>query len=635
VSNRSCLQFLLVGCFLVWSATGSSVAEGESAVDRSVLVEVPHPLVDNFEATVQERLVEERAAFDRLIERDLLAEELAEAYGRLGQLYYVHDLPQVALTSFGNALRLQGEDSRWHYFVGVIHADAGELEAATESFERVLSAEPENLPARIRLARAQLDMGGLDAAEQSFGDILARDPVNATAEYGLGQVAFERGEFDAAIEHFENALAQQPTATRIHYLLGMAYREKGDREAAIEHLQQNRDDPVLFDDPLIDELFLLVESAKLHFDSGLQLLVEGNLELAIVQFRIAVEKNQENFLYHYNLGSALVAADLEEEGIEEFRRTIELNPSFRDGHFNLAATLARRGQYDEAAKHFELAHDLDPDDPLPHLEWATALERTGQPERTAEELAKLLELNPGYPQALLNLGTVRAQLGRLEEATEPLELLLSSDAAAPVLAEGHFRLAKISEQMGDDLQAIEHYRSALELDFTVLEATVALGQSLGRAGRFEEAAPYFHQATLLDPDDLGSHFGHALSLILAGRHSQARTELEKSHQLHPESIPLTHLLARLLATAPEAEVRDGDQALVLAQETFSQEPSLEHAETLAMAYAELGRFEEAVDLQDRVIAEAQRYGGAPFQEMLDRLELYRNGEPCRTPWQDR
>ncbi len=271
---------------------------------------------------------------------------------------------------------------------------------------------------------------------------------------------------------------------------------------------------------------------------------------------------------------------------------------------------------------------------MPHLEWATALEKTGQPERAEEELAELVGNSPGYPNALLNLGTVQAQLGRLDEATSTLHLLIESDAEAPARAAAYYRLGTISEQVGDAAQAIEHYRSAADLDLTQTDVLLALGRSLGRERQFEEAAFYFQQATLVEPDNVGAHFGQALSLILAGDHRQARTELEKSHELHPESTPLTHLLARLLATAPEADVRDGEEALVLAERTMSQEPNLEHVETLAMALAESGRFAEAVELQNRVVAEAQRSGGGASQGMRDRLELYRSGEPCRAPWQD-
>jgi hypothetical protein len=81
-------------------------------------------------------------------------------------------------------------------------------------------------------------------------------------------------------------------------------------------------------------------------------------------------------------------------------------------------------------------------------------------------------------------------------------------------------------------------------------------------------------------------------------------------------------------------VRDGARALALAGQVFEASPNLDHAETLAMAYAEIGNLQEAVAWQRRVLTRAESQGRpAPMLEAIRaRLARYERGEPERSPW---
>ena len=60
--------------------------------------------------------------------------------------------------------------------------------------------------------------------------------------------------------------------------------------------------------------------------------------------------------------------------------------------------------------------------------------------------------------------------------------------------------------------------------------------------------------------------------------------------------------------------------------------TLDHAETLAMAFAELGRFDEARSWQEQVVQEATRRSDPHLELRRSRLETYRRNEPVRSPW---
>jgi len=95
------------------------------------------------------------------------------------------------------------------------------------------------------------------------------------------------------------------------------------------------------------------------------------------------------------------------------------------------------------------------------------------------------------------------------------------------------------------------------------------------------------------------------------------------------------LQARFLATCPVAELRDGARALALTETTLARGRSPEKAQTLAMVCAELGRFDEAVRVQETAIELAQRSGADDLVPTLEQeLQLYRTRRPCRAPWPD-
>jgi hypothetical protein len=101
---------------------------------------------------------------------------------------------------------------------------------------------------------------------------------------------------------------------------------------------------------------------------------------------------------------------------------------------------------------------------------------------------------------------------------------------------------------------------------------------------------------------------------------------------HPAQPAFARALARLLASAPDDRVRDGRQALTLTQQLLAKRQTLDLGETMAMALAELGQYEQAAAFQREVMAAVQKGGHQDVvKELARNLELYERREPCRTP----
>jgi hypothetical protein len=103
--------------------------------------------------------------------------------------------------------------------------------------------------------------------------------------------------------------------------------------------------------------------------------------------------------------------------------------------------------------------------------------------------------------------------------------------------------------------------------------------------------------------------------------------------LYPDRLEYKSALARLLAAAPDDHVRDSKQALAIIDRDFRQQRTTEIGETLAMALADQGDFDQAVSIQRAIMASAGSSGlKAPVARMAANLRLYLLHQACRRPW---
>jgi hypothetical protein len=124
-----------------------------------------------------------------------------------------------------------------------------------------------------------------------------------------------------------------------------------------------------------------------------------------------------------------------------------------------------------------------------------------------------------------------------------------------------------------------------------------------------------------------------MGLVRLGRYQEASARFESAMMTFPEQPGFANAQARLLAAAPDDRVRNGARALSIMNELMKAQQTLAMAETMAMAFAEVGRFDEAVRWQRDAIAAANESKRADLVRKLTvNLRLYENRLPCRTPW---
>jgi protein O-mannosyl-transferase len=312
-------------------------------------------------------------------------------------------------------------------------------------------------------------------------------------------------------------------------------------------------------------------------------------------WRTTIARNPDCWMAYSNLGSFLSAHGDANEAIADFRKALEIWPNQSKDHNNLGKALVQKGRIAEAMDHFQTALRISPDD----------------------------------PDTESNIGAASLQLGDADEAISHLRRAVEK---WPRHAQGHINLGNALLQNREIDAAIAEYEKTLALPFDHAESHYSIGTALRQKGDVEEAIVHYRKALELRPDYANAHNNLANALRQQGRTEEAVHEYEAALKSEPDSILAGNNLAWILATSPNASVRDGAKAVQLAQRanrlSGGSDPIILH--TLAAAYAENRQFSEAVNAAQRALELADANGVASLAESLrSKLALYQAETPYR------
>jgi Flp pilus assembly protein TadD len=181
-------------------------------------------------------------------------------------------------------------------------------------------------------------------------------------------------------------------------------------------------------------------------------------------------------------------------------------------------------------------------------------------------------------------------------------------------------------EKGRTSEAEPHMRKAVALAPDDDEALLGLGALLCSTGRCDEGLPHLRRAVAIDPQDANAVRNLAEASAAAGNRREAAVHFRRAVELLPGDAFVLNQAAWLLATAPEDDVRDGETALRFAERavklTARGDPV--SLDSLAVAYAELGRWDEARVAIRQALAVARAGAlGAQLREHQEAIEARR------------
>jgi protein O-mannosyl-transferase len=237
-----------------------------------------------------------------------------------------------------------------------------------------------------------------------------------------------------------------------------------------------------------------------------------------------------------------------------------------------------------------------------------------------------------------NLGYLCADHGELDKAISHFECAarIRSDKRDAHYDVGsafvQMNLADALARKGQSDEAMIHYEEAIRLQPNYGDAYYNRGNVLFAKGRIDEAITDWEKALQIQPNDADAHTGLGNALLRKGALREAIANYEQALALAPEDPHSRNNIAWVLATASDGSIRDGTRAVGFAQEAVQlsggREPGF--LRTLAAAYAESGRFSEALAVAQQAAVIATMQGKTDVANRLKKdLVLYRGSLPLR------
>jgi protein O-mannosyl-transferase len=241
-----------------------------------------------------------------------------------------------------------------------------------------------------------------------------------------------------------------------------------------------------------------------------------------------------------------------------------------------------------------------------------------------------LARNPAAWAAHANLGWMLAEQQKYDEAREHL---IASLEVNPDNAQAHSNLGRVLSLQRKFAEAEPHLQAALRLKPNDVDIRKSCAAALMEQGRCDEAVAQFREALRIraDADTL---LQLASLLYQARRVPEAVAEYRQVLAIRPDQPEALNNLAWLLATCPDAAVRNGAEAVRLAERACRLNGYKEGRTlgTLAVAYAEVGRFAEATDAAQKAIDLARAGGNPQLAAVGAQLQnLFRAGKPYHEP----
>ena len=345
------------------------------------------------------------------------------------------------------------------------------------------------------------------------------------------------------------------------------------------------------------------------------------------------------------LGLARIAIDASqwEKGRAYLKQAVEKNPSFGPAHRLLATVHEHFGRLEDMKQSLERASQCTRFRPAPDP-WIDSLNDLcfdeeqllvlGSKaitqldiEKASRFFGRARDLNPQNPQTHLALGRLCFMTSQLKKSRAFFRKAIDLD---PQSDEAYFQLGVISRGEGNLEGARKMFLKALDFHPDNANVYNNLGVTLLELGDFNGADKALEKALEIYPEHINARYNLGLALWSIGKTGRAIQEYRNVMNVKPSWAIVANSLAWVLATDKNKENRNGTEALRWAQVACKGDgrKNPEYLDTLAAAYAEVGRFEVAVETAREGLKLAREASDAELAEELEqRLMLYEAGSP--------
>lgn len=544
----------------------------------------------------------------------------SEKLGQLGMAYHSNYYYDQAMACYRLAIEYEASEWRWYYFAGLISEAVGDSRAAVNYLQKVVEINPQIAQAWLKLARQNFKLTNYETARQQYEKALTMPifyppgysahtlpnrgffPIDAYAALELGRIALTQKKMDKAVRILEELITQHPTFGPGYRLLGQLYYERGNREKGDFFTTRAGDfesytPPA---DPIFDSLVLTSRDANFILKQTSLAMTNQNYEWAKILSNSLLELDLDRPAALSNL----VRIALDTYAFAEVDPLLERHyptvSTDKDKLLQMGTYLAQRDQNQNAARYLNRVLELDALSTEARLELARLYIRTGQHETARKELMEILKIDSQHDEAFIEMGIIHFVNGETEKAATAFKQALAIDPGNEV-------------------------------------ALIWLGIMAEKTGRLPQALDYYSQAIATNPDNANAWLKRGIFLFDMKYWDDAWQNFHDALQHSPNNIDFLERFSWLLATCPDDTIRNGEQALNMAKRLSTmlkirKEQNITGGMALAAAYAEVGNFQNAREVTNRLIDYTKKIQTEEFLPQLEKmLATFRKNQPYRLP----
>ncbi|MGE0132624.1 MAG: tetratricopeptide repeat protein [Blastocatellales bacterium] len=346
------------------------------------------------------------------------------------------------------------------------------------------------------------------------------------------------------------------------------------------------------------------KQAETLFESGQAAHQNGALEKAVELYTEALKLDPELWQAEFQRGVAWVSLNKFAEAKNSMTRVIDQLREFPDSNqlrqassrvqITLGQIATAENSLVEAERAFRSALELNPQVARARIGLAEILLKAGKADEAAVEAKTAIAEGDNNDTTYSLLGVAQMQSGKFDDALLSFGEALKRDPKNVFALRHRAEVLVAKNRLGEASAAL---RSALAIEPNV-QTKLKLAGVYIQARQFSEAIPVYQEVLNADPSNVEARAALAAVMIESGKGGEAVTQLESLIKTDPNRADLRAQLAELyLPTQPEKALEQYDAASRL-------EPSQpSHQIGLASALVKLRRFQEAVTLLQKVIAQ--------------------------------
>ncbi len=504
----------------------------------------------------------------------------AQAYGRLGLIYYDQGRLQRAMYFLAKGSQMAPDDLQLRLKLGYIYSSIGQFTQAVAQASYILDKNPKDDQAPILLAEGSFRPKDTAAARQRL-QAMARNGDSAAIEVALGNLSLNERDQATAAADYKKAQALDPKSPEVNAALGMVAWMQGDLKQGEAGFKAAADASPPRSPHQMQYIRFKLQTGD---HEGARALLAGITQAA------------PDYLPASMMLAEISAAEKKyDESSDWLDKVLQLDQDNFDALFFQGQLDIARGDADKAVSDMERMERIYPQVPQVHYQLGSAYLAANSLPKAADSFNRALELNPNYVEATLLLSQIQIRTGNAAPAIVALERVREKQ---PRLLQAQLMLAdayRLQNRIGDSIAVYD----SLEKMYPTNEQVALLhGTALLQNGDNAGARAEFARAIEISPNHLPA-LEELVDLDISEKKFDDATQLIKGEiQRNPKQVTLVIIEAKIALAQGKSEQAE----LILTQALTMDPDNVSAGLLLAQLYADTGQNEKALARVDTAMS---------------------------------